>query len=192
MEGKTHSVRRMRNARRSLGAAMLYLFASAAGLALADEVRVDSRERFIEVDREIQAAKEEVLEINREIMLLEEQLLYPHDQQLVVFVSLSESLPLDIDSVSLALDGQTISRHVYSAGEKAALKKGGVHRLYVGRLDKGTHIVDVSVSASTKDERQLFRQQSAKIIKGSGRKVMELSIAPGNEGTDPQFTIHQW
>ena len=182
----------MRNARRSLGAAMLYLFVCATGLALADEVRVDSRERFIEVDREIQAAKQEVLEINREIMLLEEQLLYPHDQQLVVFVSLSQSLPLDIDSVSLALDGRTLSRHVYSAGEKAALNNGGVHRLYVGRLDKGTHIVYVSVSASTKDERQLFRQQSAKIIKGPGRKVMELSIAPGNEGTDPKFTIHQW
>jgi hypothetical protein len=182
----------MPNALRSLHAAMFYLFVSAAGFAFADEDRVDSRERFIEVDREIQAAKQEVLEINREIMLLEEQLLYPHDQQLVVFVSLSNSRPLDIDSVSLALDGKTISRHVYSEGEKAALNNGGVHRLYVGRLDKGAHIVDVSVSASAKHGQQFSRQQSAKIFKGSGRKVMELNIAPGDEGTDPQFTIHQW
>jgi hypothetical protein len=171
---------------------MLFMILSGVGFALANEDRVDARERFIEVDREIQAVKQEVLEINREIMLLEEQLLYPQDQQLLVFVSLSNSRPVDIDSISLALDGQTISRHVYSAGEKAALNNGGVHRLYVGRLDKGTHIVDVSVSARTKDEQQFFRQHSAKIVKGSGRKVMELNIASGDEGTDPQFTIHQW
>jgi hypothetical protein len=43
-----------------------------------------------------------------------------------------------------------------------------------------------------KDGQQLLRRQSAKIIKGPGRKVMELNIAAGDNGTEPQFSIQEW
>lgn len=171
---------------------MVFIVVTGAGRALANDDKANTRDRFTEVDREIQAVKQEVLEINREILLLEEELLYPHGQQVVVFVSLTDGSLVNVGNIALQLDGKTVSQHLYSQSEKAALNNGGVHRLYVGRLQDGTHVVDVTLSGSGTDGQPFFREQSAKIVKGSGRKVMELSIAAGDNDTEPQFTIRQW
>jgi hypothetical protein len=192
MKCKPHPVRHFQNAR--LLAAVLVLISVMAGteLALANGDKLNPRERFTEVDREIQAVKQEVLEINREILLLEELLLYPQGQQLVVFVSLTGNSLVNVNGVSLELDGRTLSRHVYTRSEEAALHKGGIHRLYVGRLRDGAHVMDVSLSAMGTNGQQFHRRQSVKIIKGSGRKVVELSIAAGDNGPEAEFTVHEW
>ena len=168
------------------------MFLAASGLSLADDDKSNTRERFTEADGEIQAVKQEILEINREILLLEEQLLYPQGQQVVVFVSLKADSPVNVNSISLSLDGQVVSRRVYTRSEEAALHNGGIHRLYVGRLEDGSHVVDVSLSGTGKGGQQFLRHQSAKITKNSGRKIMELKIAAIDKQTEPQFSIHEW
>jgi len=192
MKRKPHIMRHFHNARLLAAVLMLCIVMTGNGLVLANDDRVNTRERFTEVDREIQAVKQEILEINREILSLEEHLLYPQGQQLMVFVSLTENSPVDVSSISLSLDGEVVSRHLYTESEEAALHKGGTHRLYVGRLRDGPHVVDASFSGTATDGQQLLHQQSAKIIKRAGRKVMELNIAAGDKGTEPQFTIHEW
>jgi len=185
-------MRHFHNVRLLAAVLTLCIVMTGTGLALANDDKVNTRERFTEVDREMQAVKQEILEINREILSLEEQLLYPQGQQVVVFVSLTADSPLKIKSISLSLDGQVVSRHVYTQSEEAALHSGGIQRLYVGRLLDGTHDVDVSLSGTGTGGQQFRRQQSAKITKGSGRKVMELKIAAVDKRTEPQFTIHEW
>ncbi len=192
MKRSPHLVRHFRNAGLQSAVLMLFIVMTGDGLALASDDKPSTRDRFTQVDREIQAVKQEVLEINREILLLEEQLLYPHGQQLVVFVSLSNNSAVNVNSISLELDGQLVSQHVYTRSEKASLHKGGIHRLYAGRLHDGAHAVDVSLSGVGTDGQQFVRRQSAKIVKDSGRKVVELNIAAGDNGTEPQFSIHEW
>ncbi len=72
---------------------------SGAGTAPLEGEPRDTRERYIELDGEIQAIKEEILEINRDILLLEELSLYPHGQQLVVLVSVANNSALNPDSI---------------------------------------------------------------------------------------------
>ena len=192
MKRSPHLVRHFRNASLQSAVLMLFIVMAGDGLALASDDKPNTRDRLTQVDREIQAVKQEVLEINREILLLEEQLLYPHGQQLVVFVSLSNNSAVNVNSISLEVDGQVVSQHVYTPGEAASLHKGGIQRLYAGRLRDGAHAVDVSLSGMGTDGQQFVRRQSVKIIKGSGRKVMELNIATGDNGTEPQFRIHEW
>jgi len=152
----------------------------------------DTRERYIELDGEIQAIKEEVLEINRDILLLEELSLYPHGQQLVVLVSIASDSPVYLDSISLQLDEQPVSRHNYTGSESAALQEGGVHRLYTGRLGNGTHRLEVSVTGK-RAKGQVFQQQrSITITKRSGRKYMELHLGPGQDRSEPVLTIREW
>ena len=105
-----------------------------------------SRDRFVQLDSEIQAIKEEILDINRDILLLEEMSLYPHGQQLIVLVSVAANSTLTADTISLQLDGQVVSQHQYTASEHAAMQAGGVHRLYTGKVDDGQHQLQVSVS----------------------------------------------
>jgi len=192
MKGNPRLVQLFQNASMQSAVLMLFIVVMGSGQVLASDDKTSTRDRFTEVDREIQAVKQEVLEINREILLLEEQLLYPHGQQLVVFVSLSNDSPVNVDSISLELDGQVVSRHVYTPSEEASLHKGGIHRLYFGRLGDGAHAVDVSLSGMGMDGQKFLRRQSAEIIKGAGRKVMELNIAAGDNGTEPQFSINEW
>ena len=192
MKRESDHARRRHNARLLAGVLMLIVVMPEPSPTLADGDTPDARERFTAVDREIQAIKREILEINQEIASLEEQVRYPARQQLVVFVSLTGNAPVRVNSVSLALDGQVVSRHDYTQSEEAALHEGGIHRIYVGQLGQGVHTVDVTLSGVGADGQQVFSEQTAEIRKDIGRKIMEVSIAAGDKGQEPKFTIHEW
>jgi hypothetical protein len=165
---------------------------SGTGPVLASDDQAAVHDRRKEVDGEIQAVKREILEINEEILSLEEQMLYPHGQQLLVFLSLTGDSQISMGNVSLELDGKSVARHVYTRRETASLQKGGIQRLYSGRLSRGTHLVDVALSGAGTDGQPFNRQQSVKIVKGSDRIVIELNISAGNSRSEPEFTIHEW
>lgn len=171
---------------------MSCIFLTGAGTAPQTDRQSDARERFIELDGEIQAIKEEVLEINREILLLEELSLYPHGQQLVVLVSVANNNPANPGSISLQLDGQTVSHHIYTGSEGAALQEGGVHRLYTGRLSDGKHELEVSVTGKQAGGRAFHQNRSVSITKAPGRKYMELHLGPGANTSEPGLTIREW
>jgi hypothetical protein len=167
------------------------VFLTGAGAAPPTDEGGDARERFVELDGEIQAIKEEILGINRDILLIEEMSLYPHGQQLVVLVSVANNSPVNPDSISLQLDGQTVSQYRYTGSEGAALHEGGVHRLYSGRLS-GEHSLAVSVTGKQSKGRTFNEQRSVTIIKRPGRKYLELHLGPGGNTSEPELTVHEW
>jgi len=152
----------------------------------------DARERFVELDAEIQAIKEEVLGINTEILQLEELLLYPHGQQLVVLVSVANNTPVSPDTISLQLNGQALSHHHYTGSEDAALQEGGVHRLYTGRLSDGEYRLEVSVTGKQAGGKVFHQQHNMTITKLPGPKYLELHLGPGEKTREPALTIRQW
>jgi len=168
------------------------VFLTGAGAAPPTDEGGDARERFVELDGEIQAIKEEILGINRDILLIEEMSLYPHGQQLVVLVSVANNSPVNPDSISLQLDGQTVSQYRYTGSEGAALHEGGVHRLYSGRLSDGEHSLAVSVTGKQSKGRTFNEQRSVTIIKRPGRKYLELHLGPGGNTSEPELTVHEW
>jgi len=168
---------------------VFYLTTSGAAPPTAE--RGDSRAQFIELDSEIQAIKEEILGINQDILQIEEASRYPYGQQLVVLVSVANNSPLIPDSISLLLDGQAVSRHDYSDSDTAALRAGGVHRLYTGRLRKGKHNLEVLVTG--KQGRRAFQQQrSYTLTKAAGRLYLELYLGSGKDDADAGLTIREW
>jgi len=152
----------------------------------------DTRERFVELDSEIQAIKVEILAINRDILLLEEMSLYPHGQQLVVLVSVANDSLINSERITLQLDGQTLTQHDYSRSESAALQDGGVHRLYTGRLSEGEHRLDVSLTGRQAGDKTFTQQRSITITKIPGRKTLELHLGPGKDRSEPGVIIRQW
>jgi hypothetical protein len=152
----------------------------------------NSRARFVVLDSEIQAIKEEILDINRDILLLEEMSLYPHGRQLIVLVSVAANSSLTPGTISLQLDGQMVSQHQYTASEHAAMREGGVHRLYTGRVDDGKHQLRVSVTGEQVKGDAFSEQRSVTITKQAGRKYMELHLGPRDDTTQPGLTIREW
>ena len=168
------------------------VFLIGAGAASQTDERSDTRERFVKLDGEIQAIKEEILEINRDILLLEESSLYPYGQQLVVLVSVANNSPVNPESISLQLDGHTVSHHVYTGSEGAALQEGGVHRLYTGRLSDGEHMLKVFVTVKQARGQAFHQQHSVAITKVHGRKYLELNLGQGESTAKPGLTIREW
>lgn len=147
---------------------------------------------FTGIDHEVQALKQEVLEINRELLQLEEQLLYPADQQLLVFLSLSKDAALTLRHLRIDLDGETIVDHVYAAAEADALRRGGVHKPYVGRIDYGKHRLQAYVTAARSDGATFRQSSESSFAKGQGSRYVELRIAAPGSRRQPELTIHGW
>jgi hypothetical protein len=140
------------------------------------------------LDEQVQEIKSDVLAIATELQQLEEKLLYPSDTQVAVFVSLAESVALELDSVRIQIDGEPVAHHIYEFKELQALRRGGVQRIYTGNLSTGDHRMEVSVagtlpggSAFDESKRFSFRKDvEPKVVdltligKGSGGAQIEL------------------
>jgi hypothetical protein len=181
-----------RPARLLFTASVAAVFLTATVMPLQADEHPDTRERFVELDSEIQAIKVDILAINRDILLLEELSLYPRGQQLVVLVSVAKGGPINPERITLQLDGQTVTQHDYSRSESAALQEGGVHRLYTGRLSDGEHKLDVSLAGRQARDKTFKQQRSITITKMPGRKTMELHLGPGKDRSEPGVIIRQW
>ncbi len=182
-------VRQCRPSFRRLLAICLCGVVLAAGAAPPPGEPRDTRERFVELDGEIQEIKEEILAINRDILLLEELVLYAHGQQLIVLVSVAKDSPVHPDRISLQLDGQRVTHHVYTGNENAALQEGGVHRLYTGRLGAGEHRLEVSVTGTRGRGREFQQQQGITLTKGPDRQYLEVHLGADEDSAQPRLTL---
>jgi hypothetical protein len=156
------------------------------------EVQQQATRDFRSLDREIQVLKREVLELNRDLRLLEEEVLYPDNRQLVVFISLADIAATRLDRATLTLGGQVLISHEYSAEEVAALRQGGVHRLYEGALQQGSHYVEVDITGQDAEGESFTASTLAKIIKRTSPKFLELKLATGSDGELPAITVRGW
>ena len=169
----------------------LYLVTASFCMADAGQEPI-TREHFRELDIEIQALKKEVLKVNRDLQVLESELLYPHGQQLVVFVSIVNDTSFLLKDVRLQLDGQAVAAHAYTRGEETALHEGGVHRIYVGGIRDGEHTLDVEVAGADPQGADFSRQESRTITKEPGTCYIELRIQADPDGHKPAVSILEW
>ena len=151
-----------------------------------------TREHFRELDIEIQALKKEVLKVNRDLQVLETELLYPHGQQLVVFVSMVNDTSFLLKDVRLQLDGQAVAAHTYNRGEQTALHEGGVHRIYAGGIRDGEHTLGAVVTGTGPQGADISRQASTTITKAPGTCYIELRIQADPNGRMPAVSILEW
>ncbi len=144
----------------------------------------------MELDSAIQAIKEELLAINREILLLEEASRYPLGEQLVILVS--STADEAIASITVLLDGQTVTRHSYSHAESESLRAGGVHRLYAGTPGEGEHELQILLSFSEDPEELLDQRRNVKLGNKPGSKTIELRLEEGKRRSRPGLVINEW
>ena len=86
-----------------------------------------------------EALKSEAVDLISRLQRLEQQLLYPAHTHVSVFLSVAENSLANLNSVSLEIDNNKVSDHVYTQKESSALNAGGVQRLYSGNILTGKH-----------------------------------------------------
>ena len=167
------------------------LFCLATPLA-AQEVEGTNTAVDSSLETDIEALKKEVLSLNRDLFILEEDLLFPSNTQFSVFLSMNSGVFFSLDSVQLKIDDKNIANHLYTERELAALKRGGVQRLYIGNLPSGEHeivAVFIGIGPSGRDYK---RGVSIVIEKSSEPKFVEFMITDDTAKEQPSFDARIW
>lgn len=144
------------------------------------------------LDSRIQNLKKEVLDLNRDLFMLEEELLFPSNTQISVFLSIDIGNLFQLDSVQVRLDDKIVANHLYTKREIAALKRGGVQRIYTGNLPSGKHEI-VAYYTGIGPNNRPYKQGSKTIIdKTSAAQFVELKISDDTLKQQPRFKVKVW
>lgn len=98
-----------------------------------------------------EALKSEAVDLISRLHRLEQQLLYPVHTRVSVFLSVAENSHANPHSVSLEIDGNKVTDHIYTQKETRALDSGGIQRLYTGNILMGKHKLQLSIRQVLKD-----------------------------------------
>ena len=160
----------------SLFLLLLLLITIPAWAAGDDNASAPADASVTNLDNQIQDLKKEVLELNRDLFLLEEDLLFPANTQFSVFVSMDIGMLFELDSVQIRLDNQVVANHLYTERELNALKRGGVHRMYMGNLTSGEHELIAFFVGKGPKGRDYKRGTTLRVNKGTEPQYVELKI----------------
>ena len=153
---------------------------------------VGDQQPATELQQNIQDLKKEVLKLNRNLFILQEDLLFPANTQFSVFVSVDSGKLFDLDSVQLKIDNKVIANHLYTERELAALKRGGVQRLYMGNLASGKHEIIALFIGKGPSGRDYRRGETITIEKGSEPQFVELQLIDDASKEQPEFNARIW
>jgi hypothetical protein len=143
-------------------------------------------------DEQVQDIKAQMLALNRDLFILEEELLFPDNTQVAVFLSLDVGEFFSLDAVKLSVDGEVVSHYLYTERQVDALRRGGVHRLYMGNLKTGPHEVVAVFTGRGPQGRDYRRATSLDIDKTPGAKHLELQIVDAEALRQPEFRVKEW
>lgn len=144
------------------------------------------------LDTDIEALKKEVLSLNRDLFILEEDLLFPSNTQFSVFLSMNAGALFSLDSIQLKIDDKNTANHLYTERELAALKRGGVQRLYIGNLPSGEHEIVIIFTGVGPKGRDYRLGESVVIEKTTEPQFVEFMIADDTGKEQPQFDVRVW
>lgn len=144
------------------------------------------------LDAEIEELKSEVVELNRELFDLEEKLLYPATTSFAVFVSMEDVDDFELSSVKLNLDEQDVTSHLYSKEQVAALKRGGIQKIFMGNLKPGLHKLTAEILGKDRDGRNVKKVVVADFGKARSSKYLEVKISHNSKKSKPDFAIVEW
>jgi hypothetical protein len=141
---------------------------------------------------QLQDLKKQVLELNRDLFILEEELLFPANTQVAIFVSVDAGDFFAVDSVEIRLDDKVVAHYLYTEKQVDALRRGGVHRVYVGNLRTGKHELTAFFIGKGPENREFKRATTATFEKGTDPKMMELKITDAARNYQPEFSVVEW
>jgi hypothetical protein len=144
------------------------------------------------LDQQAQSLKKDVMELNRDLLALEEELLFPASTQLAVFVSMDIGSLFELDAVEVKLDDKVVAHYLYTQREIEALRRGGVHRLYLGNLRVGKHELVAFFTGKGPHDRDYRRGATLEFDKQTDPKYIELQISDVTRNLQPEFRVKEW
>jgi len=185
-----HTLKRVRRAFVLLSLSLLVSLPSA--VSAADTAGKPQATQYKGLDQQAQSLKKEVMELNRDLLALEEELLFPASTQLAVFVSMDIGSLFELDAVEVKLDDKVVAHYLYTQREIDALRRGGVHRLYLGNLRVGKHELVAFFTGKGPHDRDYRRGATLEFEKQTEPRYIELQIKDVTRNLQPEFRVKEW
>ena len=144
------------------------------------------------LESSIEALKKEVLSLNRDLFILEEDLLFPANTQFSIFLSMNAGQLFTLDSVQLRINDKNVANHLYTERELAALKRGGVQRLYIGNLPSGEHEIVAVFSGVGPNGRDYRRGKTIVVEKTTEPQFVQFTLEDDASKEQPEFNARVW
>jgi len=137
---------------------------------------------------DLEAVKRDLLALKRDLVILEEDLLFPASSQVAVFLSMDVGEFFRLDAVTVKLDGDEVTHHLYTERQADALKRGGVQRLYLGNVQQGKHRLTAFFTGRGPSERDYRRAATVEFEKTFEPTFIELTIRDAEGKYQPEFS----
>ena len=140
----------------------------------------------------LQDLKSSVIRLNSNLRVMEEKLLFPSNTRYTVFVSISSGRFFNLESVKLKLDGELVASHIYTDGQRNALRRGGIQKLYVTNLNAGSHNATAFFTGTGPNGRPYKIAETLDFDKSSNGEYLELAIGDDGNSQEPVVRMKQW
>lgn len=158
----------------------------------ADAHEKQAQSELKQISKNIQRLKSDVIRLNKDLRDMEEKLLFPSNTRFSVFVSLSSGQFFRLESVKLKLDGKLVATQIFSDKQRAAMSRGGIHRLYITNLNEGIHTATAFFTGVDNNGRALKRASNIEFRKGIGSEYLELAVADDGATQEATFQMKRW
>lgn len=137
---------------------------------------------------DLEAVKRDLLTLQRDLVILEEDLLFPASSQVAVFLSMDVGEFFQLDAVTVQIDGEQVSHHLYTERQVDALLRGGVQKLYLGNVKQGKRRLTAFFTGRGPNERHYRRAATVEFDKTFEPAYVELAIRDSESKYQPEFT----
>ena len=136
---------------------------------------------------DLEQVKQSFVELRRDLVILEEDLLFPASSQVAVFLSMDVGEFFSLDAVTLTLDGEEVTHHLYTERQVDALHRGGVQKLFLGNVQQGAHRLTAVFTGQGPEGRAYRRATTVEFEKDFEPTFIELAIRDSERNYQPEF-----
>jgi len=133
-----------------------------------------------------------LLELERDLARLEADLAAPPDARLGIYLEVDSGVLLDLQAVTLELDGRPLAAALYRAAENRALERGGVDRLYLGAIPPGEHRLTVIVTGIGPHRRPYRLGYAHTFRKATGPLRLAVRLVDDPRRLQPRIEVRPW
>lgn len=141
---------------------------------------------------DVNSLSAEVDDLARDISRLERELLFPPLTRVQVYLSLSTDVQFTPRTMSLSIDGEEKSFHIYSDSDVAALRLGGLQRFWEGNVSMGEHVLGAVIKGEDRKGRELEEQVQFRFEKENTGHSIEVKINAQGKSKKPAFSVKDW
>ncbi|NRB40699.1 MAG: hypothetical protein HRU20_19895 [Pseudomonadales bacterium] len=145
-----------------------------------------------DLEENVNSLSAEVDDLARDISLLERELLFPPLTRVQIYLSLATDVQFTPRAMTLLVDGDEKSFHIYSDSDVAALRLGGLQRFWEGNVAMGIHQLSALIKGVDKKGRTVEEEIHFSFEKKNSGHSIEIKISAEKDSKKPSFSVKDW